>query len=853
MISIFRLLRYSWFWPGFHHVARVLLLGIMVVFPFHETVSANGNIGKNGQHIPNQENGFSGVLVGENLGNITSFEDVACTLYVSTEGSDTNEGIQEDFPFRTLQKAADVARAGDVVCVMAGVYEERFVIRNSGTEDSPIVFQAERGANGDWITIIEGGDPVDNWIPAPEICDGVYKTTSIAYNPRSMTLDNRQIARIHDEYMSGDTYNGESGLDWLCKSASSTVTTRYLQETIGFWDGIEVLYGYLDGVTYIHFRNGDDPNGRELKASPAGAGVLMDEASHVVLRGFLIRGAQNAVQIQGAGSRNNVVEENFLTNGHNRVLIRTGAASNHIRHNEMTMNYYGHDDFGAWGDGSGKAYAIREYLYSLVFKHMVGHSSSDDHGVYLYYAGDQNEVYGNHMFQGLIGFIAWSPATETVSGLKVYDNIIHNMSSVGVVAINGFLENAQFFKNLIYDCNINLRIHEYGTESDRVRTAYIYQNRSYLPEGVGDHIYVHWNTTDLSEGFIHPEWTLYHNSFAGGSAAISLSYYGENHGMPNTSFINNVISSKRFLEARYPAWHEEGRIGIFDYNWVVGTVPYSEFPNWFGSHNIDGGGQQLWDPSQMPDFTLPQDHPAREVGIDLSRSFVLEGKQFGPLPGMEPEYFSGSRPDLGAIQGSSPSTSFIDVPIDHWAHDYIEVLYQEGFIAGCSQDPLMYCPEDTLTRAESAVFVERGLHGAEFTPSDPTQQIFADVPLTEWFAKWSQALWDDGYTAGCGTDPLTYCPLQDHTRAEGSVFFLRMMHGADYDPPEPVGFFVDVPTTAWYADWAEAAYNAGIIPACETEPELRFCPEDPLDRAMAAYMMVQAKGISLMDSSRISP
>ena len=150
-----------------------------------------------------------------------------------------------------------------------------------------------------------------------------------------------------------------------------------------------------------------------------------------------------------------------------------------------------------------------------------------------------------------------------------------------------------------------------------------------------------------------------------------------------------------------------------------------------------------------------------------------------------------------------------------------------------------------MTRAESAVFIERGIHGAETLPDPPMDQIFADVHLEEWFAKWATALWEDGYTAGCGTDPLIYCPIRGHTRAEGSVFFLRMMNGVDYVPPEPGGIFTDVPITAWYADWAEAAYDAGIIPACQMEPEILFCPEDPLDRAMAAYMMVQAKGLHL--------
>jgi parallel beta-helix repeat protein len=207
--------------------------------------------------------------------------------------------------------------------------------------------------------------------------------------------------------------------------------------------------------------------------------------------------------------------------------------------------------------------------------------------------------------------------------------------------------------------------------------------------------------------------------------------------------------------------------------------------------------------------------------------------------------YHGAAPDMGAYEfdNGEPTPTFIDVPINHWAYETIETLYQAGYIAGCSTDPLMYCPDATMTRAESAVFIERGIQGADYLPDQPTEQIFTDVPLTEWFAKWATALWDDGYTAGCGTDPLIYCPLQGHTRAEGSVFFLRMMHGADYVPPEPAGLFGDVPIEAWYADWAEAAYEAGIIPACETEPDLLFCPEDPLDRAMAAYMMVQAKGL----------
>jgi hypothetical protein len=220
--------------------------------------------------------------------------------------------------------------------------------------------------------------------------------------------------------------------------------------------------------------------------------------------------------------------------------------------------------------------------------------------------------------------------------------------------------------------------------------------------------------------------------------------------------------------------------------------------------------------------------------------------------------FDGSPPSCGGVApppptplptpaptpAPTPSPTFVDVPFSHWAHDYIEALYQRGYTSGCSTDPLMYCPEETMDRAESAVFVVRGVQGANYSPPQPSQMTFSDVPLSEWYAKWADDLWENGYTAGCGTNPLTYCPMQEHTRTEGTVFFLRMMHGASYVPPDPVGIFSDVSINDWGAKWVEAAYNAGLIPACETSPTLQFCPDDPLDRATAAFMMVQAKGLN---------
>ena len=208
---------------------------------------------------------------------------------------------------------------------------------------------------------------------------------------------------------------------------------------------------------------------------------------------------------------------------------------------------------------------------------------------------------------------------------------------------------------------------------------------------------------------------------------------------------------------------------------------------------------------------------------------------------------AGPSPTPTETPTPSPTPIFGDVPAGHWAKDYIEALYDAGFVAGCQTTPTrLYCPDNILSRAESAVFVERGQHGAIPSPPHPTPTAptFSDVASSFWGFGWIESLWTDGFTAGCGTNPLIYCPNGQHTRAEGSVFFLRIKNGSAYQPPTPAGIFDDVSLTDWYAGWVEAAYNEGILPACQTSP-LRFCPMTSLDRAWAAYMMVQAKGLDV--------
>lgn len=69
----------------------------------------------------------------------------ATTYYVDASNlsaSDSHSGT-ENTPWKTIQKAAAAAKAGDTVIITAGNYAERVTVTSSGEKDQPITFRSE--------------------------------------------------------------------------------------------------------------------------------------------------------------------------------------------------------------------------------------------------------------------------------------------------------------------------------------------------------------------------------------------------------------------------------------------------------------------------------------------------------------------------------------------------------------------------------------------------------------------------------------------------------------------------------------------------------------------------------------
>ncbi len=125
---------------------------------------------------------------------------------------------------------------------------------------------------------------------------------------------------------------------------------------------------------------------------------------------------------------------------------------------------------------------------------------------------------------------------------------------------------------------------------------------------------------------------------------------------------------------------------------------------------------------------------------------------------------------------------FADVEISDTNNtaDYIEQLYNDGIVNGCSAGPpVLYCPNDIVNRAQMAKFLALAFE----LPILPATGYFTDVTgVHEWAAPYAEALFEAGITLGCG--PQIYCPGNNITRAELAVMLVRGLGLDTYDHPD---------------------------------------------------------------------
>jgi hypothetical protein len=182
---------------------------------------------------------------------------------------------------------------------------------------------------------------------------------------------------------------------------------------------------------------------------------------------------------------------------------------------------------------------------------------------------------------------------------------------------------------------------------------------------------------------------------------------------------------------------------------------------------------------------------------------------------------------------------FLDIPEADLYHGDVERVFRDGITAGYGNGN--YGRDDSVTRAQMAVFLLKGEHGASYVPPACTG-LFQDVACTPGvgFSDWIEQLARENLTGGCFADPLRYCPDREVRRDEMAVFLLKTEHGSEYIPPACAGIFADVVCTpgVGFPDWIERLANENITGGCFTDP-LRYCPDRLNSRGEMAVFLAK--------------
>jgi len=198
--------------------------------------------------------------------------------------------------------------------------------------------------------------------------------------------------------------------------------------------------------------------------------------------------------------------------------------------------------------------------------------------------------------------------------------------------------------------------------------------------------------------------------------------------------------------------------------------------------------------------------------------------------------WSGSFSDQAFLIDNVVGVLFEDVRPDYWAFSFIEALARAGITAGCGGNN--YCPLDPVTRAQMAVFLERGMRGSGYSPPSATGNTFLDVGAGDFAASFIEQLFLDGITSGCGNN--NYCANATVTRDQMAVFLLRAKHGSSYSPPPATGIFGDVDLSYWAVHWIEQLAAEGITSGCGGG---NYCPEAQVNRDQMAVLLVRTFGL----------
>jgi hypothetical protein len=157
--------------------------------------------------------------------------------------------------------------------------------------------------------------------------------------------------------------------------------------------------------------------------------------------------------------------------------------------------------------------------------------------------------------------------------------------------------------------------------------------------------------------------------------------------------------------------------------------------------------------------------------------------------------------------------SAMDVPPNIFAQAFIDRMYELGLTAGCTDTD--YCPDGATTRAQLAVFVLRAEDPVFSPPPCGASPMFKDVDPASPYCGWIEELARRHAAAGCGAgtycpeDSVTRAEMAVFTLAAAAGPGYKPPACAAGVP-----MFSDVPPSSPACAWIEELARRGVVTGC---------------------------------------
>lgn len=180
-----------------------------------------------------------------------SFSKDSKQLYVSVKGSDTEGDGTLNKPYRTIQKAAEMAEPGETVSIGGGVYRETVIPKNSGLSGAPITFTNYNNEN----VVISGCDEMQSkWV---KYSGKIYKTSvelklgesNQLFVDKAMYTLAKWPNNTSDNPLLVATKSADSGSKSMIKDSDLKFSSNYLKDAKVWFSGGRSWYSQTTEIT----------------------------------------------------------------------------------------------------------------------------------------------------------------------------------------------------------------------------------------------------------------------------------------------------------------------------------------------------------------------------------------------------------------------------------------------------------------------------------------------------------------------------------------------------------------------------------------------------------------------------